>query len=75
MRCVLIKALCPDNWEVMVRMEQHTEKRKYEPFYPVNQTNTVRFLRNHVINNENETELYESVSEEEINAMVDVLGN
>ena len=37
MRCALIKKHCPDNWEVMMRMEQHTEQRKCEPFYPVNQ--------------------------------------
>ena len=32
-----LKKHCPDNWEVMMRMEQHTETRKCEPFYPVNQ--------------------------------------
>lgn len=37
MRCTFIKKHCPDNWEVMMRMEQHTEQRKYEPFYQVNQ--------------------------------------
>ena len=37
MRCALIKKHCPDNWEVMIKMEQHTEQRKFEPFYPVNQ--------------------------------------
>ena len=39
-RCCLIKKHCPDNWEVMMRMEQHTEQRKCEPFYPVNQVST-----------------------------------
>lgn len=37
MRCSFIKEHCPDNWEVMIRMEQHAEQRKYDPIYPVNQ--------------------------------------
>lgn len=66
LRCVLIKSLVSDNWNVMSAMEQHTERRQQEPFYQVNLTNTVNFLLKHM-------GLSSWSSAQEIIAMIDVL--
>ena len=67
MRCLLIRDQVPDNWSVMMAMEQHTAQREKEPFYDVNQTNTVKFLQNHVFKDQVQ------FGSEEINAVVNVL--
>jgi hypothetical protein len=33
LRCVLAKNFSRQNFEIMMKMEQHTEQRKKEPFY------------------------------------------
>ena len=45
LRCALIKKHCPDNFNVMMRMEQHTQERKCEPFYPVNQVRNLILIK------------------------------
>ena len=67
LRCVLIKNLHPGNWEVLKAMEQHREERQREEFYQVNQTNTVRFIQDHM------SDLASEVTSDDINAAIDVL--
>ena len=52
-------------------MEQHTELRKTDPIYEVNQTNTVNFLLSFVGINAASKE--DEVTPEDINAAIDVL--
>ena len=79
-----MRDLNPDNWRVMMAMEQHTLERQKESFYEVNQTNTVKFLQDHVFNNKEEAEhgdaeddntntSISSFTDDEINAVVNVL--
>ena len=99
-RCLLIKNICPNNWNVMQKMEQHTnvslrwsyinliwyflfdkkssaiswcwlnsigfQLRKEEPFYNINQTNTVKFLRHNVFKIKDENVLPDSSSSDEL---------
>lgn len=48
----------------MMKMERHTETRQKDEFYPINQTNTVNFIKNFVL---------PDADSDEINAMIDVL--
>lgn len=89
LRCVLIKDLAKDNFDVMKSMEQHTEIRQREEFYKVNQTNTVNLLLEHFGLKGNDCTFCSRLkkngpqlmamfpgdftSAEEINAMIDVL--
>ncbi len=64
----------------MMLMEQHTDRRREESFFEVNQTNTVNFILNHVIGDGDEFnangEVANSrftVTADEINAAIDVL--
>ena len=76
-----MRDLNPDNWRVMMAMEQHTLERQKESFYEVNQTNTVKFLQDHVFNNkeaehgddDDNTKTSSSFTDDEINAVVNVL--
>ena len=56
-------------------MEQHTEERKQESFYEVNQTNTVKFLQDHVFNTskDDDNNTAQTFTDDEINAVINVL--
>ncbi len=66
LRCVLAKRFAPENWRVLTLMEQHAERRREEPLYRVNRTNTVDFILQQV-------PLDFEVAAEDIQAAVDVL--
>ncbi|CAB4065103.1 SMYD [Lepeophtheirus salmonis] len=44
LRCLLVKEFRPDNWSILESMESHTELRKNEESYRVNQVNIVKFI-------------------------------
>ena len=89
LRCVLAKRFAPENWKVVAAMEQHGDLRRKEPLYEVNQTNTVKFILDHILNggeeeeednndnnkdnNKDNNEDNNAVTSDDINVAIDVL--
>ena len=75
LRCVLAKQFAPENWKVVAAMEQHSDLRRKEPLYEVNQTNTVKFILDHILNGGEEEEENDrnAVTSDDINVAIDVL--